>query len=391
MTQVHFTLSQEEIQNLINESVNNDLSRNILTTIFNRLMETERTDYINAAKYERSEDRTTSRNGYYERNYLTRIGDLELKVPRTRDGKFSTSIFEKYQRSEKALLASMLEMYVSGVSTRKVTRVVEELCGKGVSKSFVSALTKELDGMVETWRNSSLAGLAYSYLMVDVLYIKVRENHRVVSKSCHVAIGIRADGIREILGFLITNSESEESWSLFFEHLKSREIDGLKMIISDAHKGLVSSIKKSFPGVSWQRCQVHFLRNIFASVPKKESKGFREEVKAIFHITDINKARAAKNRLLETYDGEKRYEKACSALDEGFEDAFQYTVNGASHSRLRSTNLLERLNSEIRRREKVIRIFPNVQSAVRLIGALLIDQNDSWLESDRNYISSRCR
>ena len=386
MTQVHFTLNDEEVQSLLHTSVDNELSRNILISIFNQLMEKERTDYIDAKPYERSEDRTSSRNGYYDRDYLTRVGSLELKIPRTRDGKFSPSLFEKYQRSEKALLASILEMYISGVSTRKVTKVVEELCGKSVSKSFVSSLTKKLDEMVEQWRTSSLAEERYLYLMSDVLYIKVRENHRVISKSCHIAIGIREDGHREIIGFMITDSESEESWSLFFDHLKDRGLTGLKMIISDAHKGLVTGIRKSFPGVSWQRCQVHFLRNILSSIPKKDSKAFREELKAIFLLTDIEAARRAKNHLLKDYEGEPRYEKACITLDEGFEDAFQYAVNGTAHPRLRSTNMLEGLNAEIRRRERVIRIFPNVQSATRLIGTLLMDQNDSWTMSSRTYV-----
>lgn len=386
MTQVHFTLNPTEIQNLIDQSVDHELSRNILTTVFNQLMEKERSDYVDAKRYERSDHRVTARNGYYERDYLTRVGNLELKVPRTRDGQFSPSIFEKYQRSEKALLASMLEMYVSGVSTRKVSKIVEELCGKKVSKSFVSTLTKELDQVVSDWKNTSLSGQCYPYLMVDVLYIKVRENHRVVSKSCHIAIGINSEGHREILDFLITDSESKESWSLFFDVLKRRELKGLKMVISDAHKGLVAAISSSFPGVSWQRCQVHLLRNILTSIPKKDSKAFREEVKAIFRLTDITAARKAKDRLLEDYEGQVKYQKACETLDNGFEDAFQYSVNGAPHSRLRSTNLLERLNGEIRRREKVIRIFPHVQSATRLIGALLIDQNNTWLEASRIYI-----
>lgn len=386
MTQVHFTLKQEDIQNLINESVNDNLSKNILTTVFNQLMEKERTEYINAENYERTDDRVTSRNGYYDRAYLTRVGNLELKVPRTRDGKFSPSIFEKYQRSEKALLASMLEMYVSGVSTRKVTNIVEELCGKSISKSFVSSLTKELDGIVEAWRNSSLEGTSYPYLMVDVLFVKVRENHRVVSKSCHVAIGITDEGNREIIDFLIQDTESKESWSNFFTQLKNRKLTNIKMVISDAHKGLVNAIKTSFPGVSWQRCQVHFLRNILSSIPKKDSKTFREQIKAIFRLTNIDAARVAKNLVLEAYEGQSKYEKACRTLDEGFEDAFQYSVNGIAHPRLRSTNLLERLNEEIRRREKVIRIFPNVASATRLIGAILIDQQDKWQESSRAYI-----
>ena len=386
MTQVHFTMSREDIQSLIKESVENDLSKKILTTVFNQLMEQERNDYVNASDYERNDERVSYRNGYYERDFTTRVGTLELKVPRTRDGRFSPSVFERYQRNEKALLTAMLEMYISGVSTRKVTKIVEELCGKSVSKSLVSNLTKELDTVVKNWQYRSLNNNQYPYLMVDVLYIKVREEERVVSKSCHIAIGFSKDGEREVLGFLIQNCESEESWSNFFEYLKARDLQGIKMITSDAHKGLVASIKKCFTNVSWQRCQVHFLRNIFSCIQKKDSIVFREQVKALFRFTDIDVARKAKVEIMETYTENPKYKNACNILDDGFEDAFQYISSGAKNTRLRSTNLLERLNEELRRREKVIRIFPNVASANRLIGALLLDQSEQWEYATRNYI-----
>ncbi|WP_195478912.1 IS256 family transposase [Enterococcus faecalis] len=386
MTQVHFTLNSEEVQRIIEYSVKDEVSKNILTTVFNQLMENQRTEYIQAEDYERSENRQSQRNGYYERNYTTRVGTLELKVPRTRDGKFSPTIFERYQRNEKALLASMIEMYVSGVSTRKVSKIVEELCGKSVSKSFVSSLTEQLDPMVNEWQNRLLSEKNYPYLMTDVLYIKVREENRVLSKSCHIAIGISKDGDREILGFMIQNEESKDTWSYFFEHLKNRGLRGTELVISDAHKGLVSAVRQSFLNASWQRCQVHFLRNILTSIPKKNSKPFREAVKAIFKFTDINLARVAKNRLVSDYIDQVKYSKACETLDNGFEDAFQYTLFGNAHNRLKSTNLLERLNQEVRRREKIIRIFPNCVSANRLIGAVLIDQHDEWLSSSRKYI-----
>ncbi|HFI0813427.1 TPA: IS256-like element IS1542 family transposase, partial [Streptococcus suis] len=285
MAQVHFTLNNEEVQSIIEHSVKDEVSKNILTTVFNQLMENQRTEYIQADDYERSESRQSQRNGYYERDFTTRVGTLELKVPRTRDGEFSPTVFERYQRNEKALLASMLEMYVSGVSTRKVSKIVEELCGKSVSKSFVSSLTEQLDPMVNEWQNRSLSGTSYPYLMTDVLYIKVREDHRVLSKSCHIAIGITEGGDREIIGFMIQNEESDDTWPIFFEYLKERGLQGTELIISDAHKGLVSAIRKSFTNASWQRCQVHFLRNIFSSIPKKNSKPFREAVKAIFKFT----------------------------------------------------------------------------------------------------------
>ena len=386
MTQVHFTLNTEEIQKLIDQSVQDDLSKTILTTVFNQLMEEQRNEYLQADEYERSEHRKSYRNGYYTRDFTTRIGTLELRVPRTRDGKFSPSVFERYQRNEKALLAAMLEMYVSGVSTRKVSQVVEELCGKSIYKSFVSSLTEQLDPMVKDWQNRSLKDTSYPYVMTDVLYIKIRENHRVVSRSCHIAIGITKDGEREIIGFMIQNKESDETWSVFFEYLKFRGLQGTELVISDAHKGLVKAIKESFTNASWQRCQVHFMRNILSKVPKKDSKPFRESIKAIFRFTDIELARTAKNKLIRDYIDKTKYSKACETLDEGFEDAFQYTVVGKGHPRLKSTNLLERLNEEVRRREKVIRIFPNRDSANRLIGAILMDKHEDWLSSSRKYI-----
>jgi len=386
MTQVHFTLETEEIQSLIENSVKDDTAKSILKMVFHQVMEQERTDYLQVDDYERSGNRVSQRNGYYERELTTRVGTLDLKVPRTRDGKFSPDIFERYQRNEKALLASMVEMYVSGVSTRKVSQIVEELCGKTVSKSFVSSLTKQLDPLVSEWQNRILSDTKYPFLMVDVLYIKVREDHRVLSKSCHIALGITEEGEREIIGFMIQNGESVETWTTFFNYLKKRGLSGTQLVISDAHPGLVTAIRQSFAGISWQRCQVHFMRNILETIPKKESKPFRDSLKAIFRFTNINLARAAKDQLLQAYEGKKKYQKACEKLDNGFEDAFQYTVMEQVHSRLKSTNLIERLNQEVRRREKTIRIFPNVASANRLVGAVLMDEHEEWISSPRKYI-----
>lgn len=387
MTQhLQINLEPKQIQALIESSVKDDASKLILTTVFNQLMEHQRTEFIQAEGYERSDNRTGQRNGYYERALTTRVGMLELKVPRTRDGVFSPTVFERYQRNEKALLASMLEMYVSGVSTRKVSQIVEELCGKSVSKSFVSSLTAQLDPIVKEWQNRTLAGTKFPYLMVDVLYIKARVDNRVISQSCHIAVGITEEGNRQIIGFMLQNEESHETWTTFFDYLKSRGLTGTKLVISDAHKGLVSAIQTSFTEASWQRCQVHFMRNILSSVPRKGSKPFREAVKAIFKFTDIHLARKAKSALVEEYSDQAKYKKACRTLDEGFEDAFQYTVIEKSHNRLKSTNLLERLNEEVRRREKVIRIFPNTTSANRLIGAVLMDVHENWISSPRKYI-----
>ncbi len=384
MTQINLNLNADQIQDIIVHSGANDLAKQMLTTIFNQLMEKERDEYINVDAYSRENHRNSSRNGYYERNYTTRIGRLELIVPRTRDGEFSPSIFERYQRNEKALLSTMLEMYVQGVSTRKVSKVVEELCGTSVSKSFVSSLTSELDDMVDDFLNRPLER-AYPFILSDVLYIKVRENHRVVSKAFHVILGINDMGERELLNFSISDSETYETWKNLYEQLIQRGLSGLKLVISDAHKGEVRAIKESFSGVSWQRCQVHFMRNVFDKLPRKNTEKVRAELKVLFKTNNIELARSLKNQIVDEYAGQ--YEKMVECLDEGFEDSFQYcSIEETNYSRLKSTNMLERLNSEIRRREKVVRIFPNTQSALRLLGSVLIDIHEEWQSSPRQYI-----
>jgi transposase-like protein len=386
VTQVQFTFSEEEIQQILQSAQMNEGARLIIEKIINELMEYQRDAYIKAEKYEReSEERTSYRNGYYTRQLNMNVGKIELQVPRTRDGEFSTDIFERYQRNEKALTLAILEMYVNGVATRKVTKIVEEMGGLNVSKSFVSNLAKKLDPMIEKWRNRPLQETTYPYIITDVVYLKVREQ-AVVSKACHIAIGITESGDREILGFMLTEGESYDTWATFFHSLLSRGLSGLKMVITDAHAGEIKAIKECFTGVTWQRCQVHFERNIFDVMPKKNSAAFREEIKSLFRMTDIDQARKRKQQIFEEYEQESRYQKALNKLDEGFEDAFQYCVTANGHRRLKSTNLLERLNKEIRRREKPIGIFPNDQAAIRLIGALLMDQNDEYMASPRQYI-----
>ncbi len=384
MTQINFTLGQDEIQELISNSGANDLAKMMLTKIFNQLMEKERDDYIKVDNYSRDDERQSSRNGYYEREYTTRIGRLELKVPRTRDGEFSPSLFERYQRNEQALISTMLEMYIQGVSTRKVTKVVEELCGLKVSKSFVSSLTSQLDAMVIDFLNRPL-DKKYPFILSDVLFIKVRDNHRVVSKAFHVILGIDEEGSRELLSFAIHESESYESWKEMYENLLARGLRGLKLVISDSHKGEVKAIRDTFSDVSWQRCQVHFMRNVFDKLPRKNTSEVRDELKILFKTNHIDIARKTKNEIIDKYS--ELYPKMTECLDEGFEDGFQYcAIEETNYSRLKSTNMLERLNSEIRRREKVVRIFPNEASVMRLIGSILIDISEEWESSSRQYI-----
>lgn len=385
MTRLNFTLESNDIQAIIDNSGANDLAKQMLTTLFNQLMEKQRDDYIQADAYVRGDERVSQRNGYYERSYTTRIGTIDLIVPRTRDGAFSPSIFERYQRNEKALVASMLEMYVQGVSTRKVSSIVETLCGESVSKSFISSLTKQLDEIVHDFLSQPITK-RYPFLLSDVLFIKVREDRRVVSKAFHVVLGISDEGQRELLSFCIRDSESYESWKSIYTELKERGLTGVKLIISDSHQGEVKAIKECFTGISWQRCQVHFMRNVFDKLPRKNCEELRTELKLLFRITDIELARKKKIELLEAYQ-EDKYQVALNCLDEGFEDGFQYcATEETNYSRLKSTNMLERLNEEIRRREKVVRIFPNEASALRLLGCIIIDIHETWLSSGRQYI-----
>ncbi|WP_316572138.1 IS256 family transposase [Neobacillus sp. YIM B06451] len=373
MTQINITINLEDLKDKIQNSSLESPVKASLTLILNSLMVKERDEYINALPHERTEDRRGHRNGYYSRELITGVGGLKLRVPRTRDGGFSTSVFNKYERWEQALILSMMEMVVNGVSTRKVSKIVEEICGKSVSKSFVSELTKGLDPIVNEWRNRPLNTLYYPYIFVDAMYIKVRENDKVVSKGVYLASGVNENGSREIIGLQVNHAESAENWSIFFDYLKSRGLQSPKLVISDAHSGLVKSIKQSFLGTSWQRCTVHFLRNIVEALPKKNTQEAREELKDIFKTSQLTVARGLKKQFIEKYQDQKGFQKAINTLDEGFEDAMQFHSRPVSHHKhIRSTNMLERLNREIRRRERVISIFPNDQSAIRIIGSVLM-------------------
>ena len=387
MTQINITINLEDLKAKIENSSLESPVKASLTLILNSLMEKERDEYINALSHERTEERRGYRNGYYERELITGTGSLKLKVPRTRDGEFSTTVFQKYQRCEQALILSMIEMVINGVSTRKVTRIVEELCGKSVSKSLVSNLTKSLDPIVNEWRNRPLNTLYYPYLYVDAMYIKVREHDKVVSKSVHVACGVNQKGYREIIGLKINHSESTESWTSFFEYLKSRGLQSPKLVISDAHAGLVSAIKQTFLGTSWQRCCVHFLRNIMDTLPKKGTTEARMELRDLFQNSNLSVVRELKQSFIKKYEETKGFTKTIQRLEEGFEDAIQFHSHPIQHHKhLRTTNMLERLNREIRRREKVIQIFPNDQSAIRIIGSVLMDIEENW--TDKTYLKN---
>lgn len=387
MTQLNLTLDFDKLKEEVMNSSLNDVLKSMIVIVLNQYMEMERDQYMNNRSHERDPERQDYRNGYYERDYVVNIGKIKLKVPRTRSGKFSTEVFEKYKRNDQAFLLSMLEMVVNGVSTRKVTKVVDQLCGESVSKSMVSDLTKQLDPVVKEWSERRLNHQYYRYLYVDAMYIKVREYHRVVSKAVYIAMGVNAEDKREIIGFQIANKESKNNWSAFLDTLINRGLQSPKLVVSDAHDGLKAAIQEKFLGASWQRCTVHFLRNIMETMPKKNTKDARQHLKEIFRAGTAEISRTLKNEFIERYEDDKRFEKVIKTLDEGYEDAVQYYNEPKNtHKHIRTTNALERLNSEIRRRENVIRIFPNEDSAFRLIGAVLMDLNENLDKGNRRFI-----
>ncbi|HZW67853.1 MAG TPA: IS256 family transposase [Pseudogracilibacillus sp.] len=379
MTQLNITINLEDLKEKIEESSLESPVKASLSLILNSLMVKERDEYIDAMPYERSENRKGQRNGFYERDLITGAGNLKLRVPRTRDGEFSSSLFKKYERFDQALVLSMMEMVINGVSTRKVTKIVEELCGKKVSKSFVSELSKSLDPIVNGFIDRPLNIYHFDYIYVDAMYIKVREDNKVVTKAVYIACAVNKKGYREIIGLQVNHKESEENWTEFFKYLKGRGMQSPKMIISDAHAGLIKAIKESFLGTSWQRCTVHFLRNLTGTLPKKNTEKAREELKAIFRTSKLFHARELKDQFIDKYQDTKGFQKTIESLESGFEDAMQFHSQPSKyHKHLRTTNMLERVNREVRRRERVITIFPNDQSAIRTIGTVLMDIHEKW-------------
>ncbi len=309
MTQINITINLEDLKEKVENSSLDSPVKSSLSLILNSLMEKERDEYINALSHERTDNRKGYRNGYYERELITGIGSIKLKVPRTRDGEFSPTAFKRYERFDQALVVSMMEMVINGVSTRKVSDIVEELCGKKVSKSFVSEVTKSLDPIVNDWRNRPLNVYYFPYIYVDAMYIKVREDKKVVSKGVYIACGVNEKGFREIIGLKIDHKESEKSWTSFFDYLKSRGIQSPKMIISDAHAGLVKAIRESFLGTSWQRCTFHFIRNIINTMPKKNMVEAKEELKSIFRTSKRKHAFELKERFMDKYQDTKTSRK----------------------------------------------------------------------------------
>lgn len=382
MAQYQITLDAQLLQQLFLGNSKDAGVAKLLESVLNQVLQAQVTEQLGAEQYERTDDRQGYRNGSYPHLLTTRVGTINLRVPRIRDGKFSTELFSRFQRSEQALVLALMEMVVNGVSTRKVARVTEELCGTGFPKSTVSDLCKRLDPIVAAWNNRSLS--EFPFVLADALYIKVREDSRVRSRGVMIAIGVNANGHREILGLLLGDTESEASWSEFFGDLKKRGLRGVDLVVSDDHSGLIRALRQHFQGVTWQRCQTHFTRNILDATPKVLKDEIHNRVRSVLNAPDEKTARLLLQQTLTEY--ENKAPKAMAVLDAGFDDATAVLALPEKYrKRLRTTNSVERLNEEVRRRERVIRIFPNRESALRLIGALLMELDEKWA-SGKKYL-----
>jgi len=362
--------------------------RNFLTGIVHgclqELIKTEFDRFINAQPHERSPERRGVRNGSYTRTLKTRIGTMDLTIYRDRQGEFQTEFFHRYQRSEQAFMASMLEMYLQGVSTRKVSKIVEALCGTTVSKSQVSELSKRLDNQLETWRNRKVTD-SFPYLIVDARYEKIRTEQGVVSQAVMIVIGVAESGHRSVLSVEMGNSENESAWSDVFKRLKTRGLEGIKYVVSDENKGLVAALARNYQGVAWQRCQVHFIRNFITKLSRRDLNLYVPLLKEIFSASDYQEALRRKHLLIDEL--EEKHQKVADWIDENIESCLTVFHLPTEHRRkMKSTNMLERLNQELKRRSRVIRIFPNTASCQRLMSYMCQETSELW-ETGKRYLT----
>lgn len=354
-----------------------DFLRELVQRTVQQVLDAEMTSFLGAESYQRNGERRGWRNGYKPRTLKTRVGELELLVPKDRDGQFQTELFERYQRSEKALVLALMQMYVEGVSTRKVSAITEALCGLEVSKSQVSALSQKLDADLTEWRTRPLTE-AYPYLIFDARYEKVRRGGQVVSQGVLVAIGIGEKGYREVLGCWVAESESEASWGAVFSELKQRGLRGVRYVVSDDHQGMVKAIARHFQGAVWQRCQVHFVRNALSLCGQQQRPQVLRLMKAVTEAPSREAAKAALGVAIAEL--EKKAPRVARLLEESGEEILGvYALPEAHRKRMRTTNMLERQNQELKRRTRVVRVFPHEQSLLRLIAALLMETNQDWM------------
>ena len=358
-----------------------DRLRPLLQELVQEILEQEMTEALGAKAHERSAERLGYRAGHYPRSLVTRVGKLELRVPRDRDGRFSTELFERYQRSEQALVSALAQMYIQGVSTRKVKAITEELCGHSVSASTISRINKRLDKTLTAFAQRQLEEPT-PYLILDARYEKVREQGVIRSQAVLIAIGINWEGRRQILGVELAQRESQSSWKAFLSGLRDRGLHGVEFVVSDDHDGLKKAIREVLKQASWQRCYVHFLRNALDHIPRKADDDCLQELRWLYDRRNIDEARSDLAAWIERW--QSKYPRLTDWVEDHIEETWTfYRLPRQHHKHLKSTNMLERLNEEIRRRTRVVRIFPNADSCLRLVRALAVETHEDWLEANR--------
>jgi putative transposase len=356
-----------------------------VTVLLNTAMVAERSEYLGAQPYERSDSRRSYANGFKQKTVKTRLGPLPLKVPQTRDCEFYPQSLEKGLRSERALLLSIAEMYVQGVSTRRVKKIVEELCGMDVSSTQVSRAAAGLDELLIAWRERPLG--AYRYVILDAQYEKVRQGGQVLDAATLIACGVDAEGRRDVLGCSVSLSEAEVHWRTFLSSLKDRGLYGIEFIVSDAHEGLQAARRAVFPSVPWQRCQFHLQQNAGQYVPVVSMRApVAAEIRSIFNAPNQPEAQRLLDKFVECH--QEKAPKLAAWAEDALPQGFTVFNLPTSHRRrLRTTNLVERLNEEIRRRTRVARLFPNEASCLRLVSAVLMEIAEEWQTADKRYVT----
>lgn len=379
MTKEKSSISRGELKQALKDD--GDFLKPLVQTLVQEILEAEMEETLGASKGERTETRRGYRSGYYNRDLITRVGKLELRVPQDRLGQFSTEIFDRYQRSEKALVSTLAEMYIQGVSTRKVKAVTEELCGHAFSAGTVSSINKKLDKELAVFSERPLEQ-PYPYLILDARYEKVRIDGVIRSQAVLVALGINWEGRREVLGVSLANRESRNSWKDFIVSLKQRGLRGVELAITDSHEGLKAALVEVLPEAAWQRCYVHFLRNALDYLPKRGDDDCLTELRWLYDRRDLEEAQQDLGAWINKW--QKRYPRLTSWVEDNIEQTLTYyRWPQKHHKHLRSTNMLERINQEIKRRTFVIRIFPNEASCLRLVRALTVEIHEDWIEQHR--------
>ena len=375
----------DDLGKLLNES-EGDFLRKSVERLYNMLMELELEEKIGASKHQRTDSRSNQRNGTRNRTLETTAGKIGLEIPKLRTGSYMPSFIEPRRMTDKALVCVIQDAYINGVSTRKVDNLVEGM-GISIDKSKVSRLCKEIDTIVHEFRNRRLDDKEYPYIWVDATFPKVREGGRVCSMAFAIAIAVNKNGEREVLGFDIGTSEAGDFWTSFLNSLVDRGLRGVKMVLSDSHAGLKKAISAVFTGVAWQRCQVHFMRNVLCQVPQKQKGMVAALVRTVFNQDSIDEAKECMHMVVDQL--KKRFPKAAEVVELAEDEVLTYMSFPEKHwKQIYTSNLIERLNKEMKRRFNVVSVFPDRPSVIRLGGAILMEQHDEWSVSERRYLST---